>query len=79
MYMGLNLQTVPAKFWPPTLLREIWNPHVKNKLRPFQIKNLKEMFWPCDTREDQKQKIRALDFGGSSKSVTIVNYDGKCH
>ena len=33
----------------------IWNPHVRNKLRSFQIKNLKEIFGHV-IQEDHKQK-----------------------
>ena len=39
----------------------IQNPHVKSTLRSFQIKNLKEIFGFA-IQEDQKQKIRAIDF-----------------
>ena len=42
------------------------NPHVKNKLRSCQVKNLKDIFGHA-IHEDQKQKIRVLDFGVSSK------------
>ena len=48
----------------------IQNPHVKNKLRSFQIKNLKEIFGHA-IQEDQKQKIRALDFGENSKPEAV--------
>ena len=44
----------------------VQSPHVKNKLRSYEIKNLKEIFWHA-IHEDQKQKIRALDFGINSK------------
>ena len=50
------------------------NPHVKNKLRSFHIKNLKEIFSHA-IHKDQKQKIRAIDFGESPKSVTTLNCD----
>ena len=47
------------------------NPHVKNKLRSYQVKNLKDIF--CHTiQEDQKQKIRALDYGVASHSETTT-------
>ena len=39
----------------------VQNPHVKNKLRSYQVKNLKDIFGHA-IHEDQKQKIRALDF-----------------
>ena len=40
----------------------VQNAHIKNKLRSYQIKNLKDIFGDAP-QEDQKQKIRALDFG----------------
>ena len=52
----------------------IRNPHVINKLRCFQIKNLKEIFGHV-IHKDQKQKIRALDFRESPKPVAILNCD----
>ena len=52
----------------------IQNPHVKSKLRSFQIKNLKEIFGFA-IQEDQKQKIRAIDFGESSNTPTIAECD----
>ena len=41
------------------------NPYIKNKLRSYQVKNLKEIF-VLAIQEDQKQKIRALDFGATT-------------
>ena len=52
----------------------IQNPHVKYKLRSYQIKNLKEIFSHA-IHEDQKQKLRALDFGVKTKPETILNCD----
>ena len=46
--------------------------HIKNKLRSYQVKNLKDIFDHA-IQEDQKQKIRALDFGLSPKSETTPN------
>ena len=43
----------------------VQNSHVKNKLRSYQVKNLKDNFGHA-IYEDQKQKIRALDFEVSS-------------
>ena len=40
----------------------VQNPHVKNKLRSYQVKTLKDIFGHA-IQEEQKQKIRALDFG----------------
>ena len=50
----------------------VQNPLVKNKLRSCQVKNLKDIFSHA-INEDQKQKIRALDFGVSSKPDSILN------
>ena len=52
----------------------IQNPHVKNKLRSFQIKNLKQIFGFA-IQADQKQKTRAIDFGESSNTPTIAECD----
>ena len=51
-------------------IEEVQNPHVKNRLRSYQIKNLKEIFGHA-IHEDQKQKIRALDFRVNSKPESI--------
>ena len=64
IHKALNQWTVQAKFWPPNFIEEIKNPHVKNNLRSFHIKNLTDIFGHA-IQEDQKQKIRALDFGES--------------
>ena len=45
------------------------NPHVKNKLRSYQVKNLKDIFGHT-IQEDQKQKISTLDFGVTNHSET---------
>ena len=50
----------------------VQNPHVKNKFRPYQVKNLKDIFGHT-IQEVQKQKIRALDFGLSPKLETMPN------
>ena len=50
----------------------VQNHHVKNKLRSYQVKNLKDIFGHT-IHEDQKQKIRALDFRVSSKPGPILN------
>ena len=52
----------------------VQNPHFKNKLRSYQIKNLKEIFGHA-FHEDQKQMIRALDLSVNSKSKSILNCD----
>ena len=43
------------------VIEGVQNPHVKNKLRSYQIKNLKKIFGHA-IHKGQKQKIRALDF-----------------
>ena len=50
----------------------VHNPHVKNKLISYLVKNLKDIFGHA-IPEDQKQKIRALAFGVSSKTDPILN------
>ena len=50
----------------------VQKPHVKNKLRSYQVKNLKDIFGHA-IHEDKKQKMRALDFGVSSKQESILN------
>ena len=51
---------------------EIKNPHIKNKLRSYKISNLQDIF-KFALEEDQKQKIRALDF--EVKPDTIAHCD----
>ena len=64
------------------------NPYIKNTLRSYQVKNLKEIFGHA-IQKDQKQKIRALDFratispGSANKancSINAIRNDGcfKC-
>ena len=55
-------------------IEEVQNPHVKNKLRYYQIKKLKGIFGHA-IHEDQKQKIRALYFRVNSKPKSILNCD----
>ena len=52
----------------------VQNLHVKNKLRSYQVKTLKDKFGHA-IHEDQKQKIRALDFWVNSKPKFILNCD----
>ena len=49
----------------------VQNPHVKNKLTSYQVKNLKDIFGQT-IQEDQKQKIMALNFGVASHSETTT-------
>ena len=53
-------------------IESVQNPHVKNKLRAYQVKNLKDIFVHT-IQEEQKQKIRALDFGVSPKPDPALN------
>ena len=60
----------------------VQNPHVKNKQRSCQVKNLKGIVGH-NIQENQKQKIRALDFGVSPKPDPVPNcsinaIQGKC-
>ena len=48
-------------------IKGVQNPHVKNKLRSYQVMNLKDIFNHA-IQEDQKQKIKALDFGVATRS-----------
>ena len=43
----------------------IQNPYIKNKLRSYTTQNLSELYGFA-LKEDQKQKIRELDFGTNS-------------
>ena len=52
-------------------IKGVQNPHIKNKLRSYQIKNLKDIFVHT-IQEDQKQKIRALDFRVATHSDTTT-------
>ena len=52
----------------------VQNPHVKSKLRSYQVQNLKDIFGHA-IHEDQKQKIRVLEFGISCKPESILNCD----
>ena len=53
----------------------IQNPYIKNKLRSYTTQNLSELYGFA-LKEDQKQKIRELDFGtNSSQQQTIAHCD----
>ena len=49
----------------------VQSPHVKSKLRSYQVKNLKDIFGHA-IQEDQKQKVRVLDFGVATHSETTT-------
>ena len=57
--------------WASNFIEGVQNPHVKNKLRSYQVKNLKDIFGHAN-QKDQKQKIWALDFGVGTQSVTTT-------
>ena len=59
-----------------TFIEHVQNPYIKNKLRSYQVKNLKEIYDHA-IKEDHKQKIRAIDFGDNNKEKTeqILNCD----
>ena len=50
----------------------VQNPHIKIKLRSYQVKNLKDIFGHT-IQEDQNQKSKVLDFGLSPKLETMPN------
>ena len=50
----------------------IMNPYIKNKLRSYKVSNLQDIF-KFALKEDQKQKIRSLDF--ETKPDTIAHCD----
>ena len=50
----------------------VQNPHVKNKLRSYQVINMNNIFGHA-IHEDEKQKIRVLVFRVRSKPESILN------
>ena len=68
MLIALNSPMVQAS----NFIEGVQNPHIKNKLRSYQIINLKEKFGHA-IHKDQKQNIRALDFGINSKPKSILH------
>ena len=73
MHIALKPPMVQVKFWPPISSRE-YRTLMSKKLRSYHIKHIKEIFGHAIHKE-QKQKIRALDFGVNSKSESILNND----
>ena len=57
-----------------TFIDGIQNPYIRNKLRSCDVQNLSELYGLA-IKEDQKQKIRELDFGNSTPQETIVHCD----
>ena len=57
-----------------TSIDGIQNPYIRNKLRSHNIQNLSDLYGLA-IKEDQKQKIRELDFGNSTPQETIAHCD----
>ena len=87
MLTALRPRTAPVQFWHE-IYRWHAKPYIKNKLRSYQVKNMKKILGHA-IQEDQKQKIRALDFrattsqGSGNKtncSINAIRNDGcfKC-
>ena len=57
-----------------SLIEGLQKPHLKNKLRSYQITNLKEIFGHA-INKNQNQKIRALHIRVNSKPKSIINCD----
>ena len=57
-----------------TFIDGIQNPYIRNKLRSHNVQNLSELYGLA-IKEDQKQKIRELDFGKSTPQETIAICD----
>ena len=74
MHMVLNPLRGASQILVSNFIEGIQNPHIKNKLRTYQIKNLKEIFSHA-LQKDQKQMIRALYFGEKSNFDSISNCD----
>ena len=72
VHTALSLLIVPVSFLASNFIEGAQNPHIKNKLRSYQVKNLKELFGHA-IQEDQKQKISVLDFRVSPKKDPILN------
>ena len=74
MYIALSPLTVLVKILAFNFIEGVQNYYVKNNLRSYQVKNLEDIFGHA-IHEDQKQKIRVLDFRVSSKPESILNCD----
>ena len=48
-----------------TFINGIQNPYIRNKLRSYNVQNLSELYGLA-IKEDQRQKIRELDFDNST-------------
>ena len=63
--MNISQNSQPSWNMPMTLGPQIQNPYIRNKLRSYNVQNLSELYGLA-IKEDQKQKIRELDFGNST-------------
>ena len=57
-----------------TFIDGIQNPYITNKLRSHNVQNLSELYGLA-IKEDQKQRIRDLDFGNTTPQETIAHCD----
>ena len=48
-----------------TFIDGVQNPYIRNKLRSYNVQSLSELYGLA-IKEDQKQKIRELDFGNTT-------------
>ena len=53
------------------VIEGVQNPHIKNKLKFYQVKNLKDIFGHA-IQEDQKWKVRVLNLGVAPYSETTA-------
>ena len=67
--MALSQQTQRAKFWHQTLLMEFKIHTLRTNLECKDSANLSALYGFA-IKEDQKQKIRELDFGSSSPQAS---------
>ena len=72
LYTALSLLIVAGIILASNFIEGVQNPHIKNKLRSYWVKNLKDIF-DHTISGGQKQKIRTLDFGVSPKPDPILN------
>ena len=57
-----------------TFIDGIQNPYIRNKLRSHNVQNLSELYGLA-IKEDQKQRIRDLNFGNTTPQETIAHCD----
>ena len=66
---GIKPTDPKSKILASNFIDGIQNPHIKNKLRMQDPDNLSALY-RCAIKEDQRQKIRELDFGKSSPQAS---------